>query len=351
MPGAPTLLLFCSFKDGTSHLPFHLMATCNVPVSTYFPVSRVSHPPKISVIIPTYNREKLLPLTLDSILGQSCEDFEIIVVDDGSTDGTRAAIDARGDPRIRYVYKQNGGESSATNYGWRLARGRYAAVVSSDDPVLPGWMETMEKFMDANPSILVAYPDWRLIDIDGNLVQHLKTEEYAFTRMVSWLLTMPGPGSFIRREALGDFGDLRDAQYRYAPDLETWLRLALRGDFARVPHELASWRTHATSITVADRSLARAREMPRLVRHFFSRPDLPPEIRRQKRYALSRAYWTAAWILHENRPLLSDWYLLRSYWLAPNDPPELPAYLKRFHRPSPARLWRNLLVALGLNRN
>lgn len=292
----------------------------------------------MSVIIPTYNRADLLGLTLDAVLAQAFRDFEIILVDDGSTDRTRELFAAGYDARIRYVYQPNGGESAATNHGWRLARGRYAVVVSSDDPVLPDWMETMVAFMEANPSILVAYPDWRVIDAQGQTVNSIQTVEYEFANMVAWLLTVPGPGSFIRKEALAEFGDLRNPRFRYAPDLDSWLRLALVGDFARVPRELACWRSHSTSITVADRSRDRAREMPMLVRSFFARPDLPPAIRRLKPYALGRAYWYAAWTLIETAPLLSDYYLLRSYWISPQNPENLPDYLGRYPRPTGAQI-------------
>ncbi|QFR33490.1 glycosyltransferase [Ancylobacter sp. TS-1] len=290
--------------------------------------------PLVSVIIPTYNRAELLGPTIDSIVGQSFSDFEIILVDDGSTDRTRELFAEGRDHRMRYVLQPNAGEGSATNHGWRLAQGRYAAVVSSDDPVLPGWMETMVAFMEARPSILVGYPDWRVIDAEGRAVETMVTHEYAFADMVAWLLTVPGPGSFIRREALKDFGDLRNPAFRYAPDLDSWLRLALVGDFARVPHELACWRRHPTSITVADRSRARATEMLVLVRSFFARPDIPRDIRRLKRFALSRAYWYAAWAVLETAPLLSDYYLLRSYWISPEDPERLPVPLRRFPRPT-----------------
>ena len=302
--------------------------------------------PKVSIIIPTYNRLSLIKITLDSILSQSFTNFEIIIIDDGSTDGTQAAIMAHADRRLRYVYQENAGEASATNHGWRLANGQYIAVVSSDDPVLPGWLDTMVNVMDADPTLLVGYPDWRIIDINGNTLQTLVTNEYTFARMVSWFCTLPGPGALIRKSALAGFGDLRDTRYRYVPDLESWLRLGLVGPFARVPHELASWRSHPTSISVADRSRTRAQEMVRLARTFMSRPDIPADIRHLKPFMLSRAYWLASWTISETHPLLSDYYLLQSYRLAKEDPPELPSGLRRWPRPQRSQILEHLRNAL-----
>lgn len=298
--------------------------------------------PLVSIITPTYNRQDLLPLTIQSILRQSFTDFEYLIIDDGSSDATSRIVASISDPRVSYHFQPNAGESAATNRGWRLAKGRYVAVVSSDDPVLPGWLEALVDFMERNPEILVAYPDWRLIGRSGETLNHEEAPDYSFENMVAWLRTIPGPGALIRREALADLPALRNVAYRYAPDLDTWLRLGLRGPFARLPRELATWRQHSSSISFYDRSVARAAEMPRIAKAFFAREDLPPHVHALRHFALSRAYWIASWVLENTHPLKSAIYLDRSYRTAPEDPPDLPVAMKRAPRPSPKLIPRLL---------
>lgn len=89
--------------------------------------------PVFSVIIPTYNREKLIGRAIDSVLNQTFKDFELIIVDDGSTDNTKEIIERYTDQRIRYIYKENGGQNSALNKGIEFAKGKYVAFLDSDD--------------------------------------------------------------------------------------------------------------------------------------------------------------------------------------------------------------------------
>jgi len=93
--------------------------------------------PLISVVIPSYNRAELIANTLRSVLAQDFSDFEILVVDDGSKDATREAVEAVGDQRIRYIAQANAGANAARNNGIRQARGQYIAMLDADDTFLP----------------------------------------------------------------------------------------------------------------------------------------------------------------------------------------------------------------------
>src|ERR1700742_3928224 len=103
--------------------------------------------PFFSVIIPIYNRAGKLTKAVRSVLAQTCQDFEIIVVDDGSTDGPKEVLDQIGDPRIRYCYQQNRGGGAARNRGIDLARGRFIAPLDSDDQFLPHHLEVMKAML------------------------------------------------------------------------------------------------------------------------------------------------------------------------------------------------------------
>ena len=113
--------------------------------------------PIFSVVIPTFNREKLLPRCLQSVLDQSFRDFEIVVADDGSNDGSRAIVDehVRREPRLRYVFQENKGAGDARNLGAAEARGRYLTFLDSDDEVLPCWLEVLERELNRSDASIV----------------------------------------------------------------------------------------------------------------------------------------------------------------------------------------------------
>ena len=109
--------------------------------------------PKVSVVIPTYNRQRLVQDTIDSVLRQTFGDLELIVIDDGSTDDTRRVLQDRYGTRIRYVYQENQGESAARNHGIALAGGEYVAFVDSDDLWHPQKLERQVEVFEADPGI------------------------------------------------------------------------------------------------------------------------------------------------------------------------------------------------------
>lgn len=108
----------------------------------------MSTAPFFSVVIPVYNRAGPLGNALRSVLAQSCRDFEIVVVDDGSTDNPKQTVDRFSDPRIRYVRQDNRGGGAARNAGIDNARGRFIAFLDSDDEFLPNHLETMKRLLD-----------------------------------------------------------------------------------------------------------------------------------------------------------------------------------------------------------
>jgi glycosyltransferase involved in cell wall biosynthesis len=109
--------------------------------------------PFFSVVIPAYNRARVLPGAIDSVLRQTDQDFEIIVVDDGSTDDPKAVVEDFHDPRIRYERKENGGGGSARNRGIDLARGRFVAFLDSDDVFLPHHLAAMRRIVEREKNV------------------------------------------------------------------------------------------------------------------------------------------------------------------------------------------------------
>ena len=106
--------------------------------------------PSVSVVIATYNRANFLPETIDSVLNQRFQDFELIVVDDGSTDNSREVL-RRYEPRVRYIYQENHGPSAARNLGVRHAKGAWIAIQDSDDLCAPEHLAALHGYVQSHP--------------------------------------------------------------------------------------------------------------------------------------------------------------------------------------------------------
>lgn len=284
--------------------------------------------PLVSVIVPTYNRANYICETIESILAQDYPEKEILVIDDGSSDDTASVLKQYGD-RIRYFYHPNQGEAITVNRGWSLATGEYAAIVSSDDPVRPGWLSACVEFMQNRPAVLVGYPDWIMINDAGAEIEKVEVFDYSQERLLGWWHCLPGPGAIIRRGALSDIVNLREPGCRYVSDMETWTRLSLRGDFSRIPGYWASWRRHDGAATVSASALTRAKEVIQFAEKFFAREDLPAHVQELRAMGLSRAYAFSSRIVLSVAPIQSWRYYRHSLKLCNADPAGLPAYLRR----------------------
>ncbi|HEY4124800.1 MAG TPA: glycosyltransferase family A protein, partial [Rhizomicrobium sp.] len=125
--------------------------------------------PIFSVVIPVFNRAHLLERALSSVLNQSFQDFEIIVVDDGSKDDPERVVQAIADSRIRFVRQENMGGGAARNTGIDLAQGRYIAFLDSDDQFLPHHLKAVKAMLDRGPG-LAAYARMSVDRGNGNLM-------------------------------------------------------------------------------------------------------------------------------------------------------------------------------------
>jgi glycosyltransferase involved in cell wall biosynthesis len=272
--------------------------------------------PLVTVITPTYNRERLLGETIESVLGQSYPRLEYIVVDDGSTDGTSELVECYGD-RIRYVRHENVGETRTVNRGLERARGSIIGVVNSDDPLLPGAVSAAVERLQADERLVGVYPDWQMIDEGSRPIREMRTFDFRLVDMVRWQYCIPGPGSFVRAEVARRIGG-RDTAFRFVADFDFWLRAALVGDLARIPRELATFRVHGDSATVRHADTDRAKEHVALVRKFYACTGLPRELGDVRREAFSSAYYNAAYVLGEEGGWRRRMYVVRALMLAPN---------------------------------
>jgi len=126
------------------------------------------HSPKISVVIPTYNRENLLGECIEAVLSQTTDDFEVITVSDGSTDNTEDVVKKFDDPRVLFFEKENGGQASARNLGIIKAKGEYISLCDDDDRFYADHLITLSNFLDSHPNVGLAYSDSQWISKDGS---------------------------------------------------------------------------------------------------------------------------------------------------------------------------------------
>lgn len=162
----------------------------------------------VSIIIPTFNRAHSVTLAIDSVLAQGHAATEILVIDDGSTDTTRARIDERyrGDARVRYVYQPNRGASAARNEGLRRASGQFIAFLDSDDRWLPGKLHLQLACFDAEPEAGMIWTDMQAVDPDGRPLheRYLRRMYHAYGRFPDYRdifqreTTVPGSNPPVR---------------------------------------------------------------------------------------------------------------------------------------------------------
>ncbi len=253
--------------------------------------------PLVSVLTPVYNAERYIEEVMESVRDQSYGNIEHVIVDDGSTDGSAACIErfmtANPLAPIRFLRQENAGEATAVNHAFSAAEGEYVVVVNADDPPMVELVRAAVRMLGANEALVVAYPDWLMIDAMGREERVVTTLEYSQQALVGDYVCLPGPGAVIRRAAVSN-GVLRDTRYRFVSDYELWLRLSLQGPMTRCPGVLATWRNHSGGATAGGRGQALAGEVIKVIDDFFARDDLPHHVRAWERQAKAMALYHAA---------------------------------------------------------
>ncbi len=188
---------------------------------------KTSSNPCISVIIPTYNRCWILKEAIDSVLSQKFTDFEIIVVDDGSNDGTAALLSAYGD-QITIIHQENRGVSAARNAGILIAKGRYIAFLDSDDMWLPEKLSCQVDFFQSHAQAVICQTDE--IWIRNNVRVNPKNRHKKPSGMIfepSLQLCLVSPSAVMIKKSLFDEIGLFNEAFPACEDYDLWLRIAL----------------------------------------------------------------------------------------------------------------------------
>jgi sugar O-acyltransferase (sialic acid O-acetyltransferase NeuD family) len=218
------------------------------------PLASAPRTPLVSVIMAAYNHEKYVASAIESVLAQTFEDFELVIIDDGSTDGTAGVIRRFTDPRIRARFStKNGGNIFTKNKCLDMARGRYIAILNSDDAFMPDKLEKQVAFLDENPECAAVLSDAEIIDDDGN---PFTDTGHFYYRIFSqrnrsrfeWLRRffyegncLCIPSALIRRECYDVVGR-PDPRYLQLPDLDFWIRTCFRYDIHVLQEKLTRFR-------------------------------------------------------------------------------------------------------------
>ena len=251
--------------------------------------------PRVSVIIPTFNRVRLVVQAIDSVLAQSYVDFEIIVVDDGSQDETRSTVNAYSDPRIRYIYQSNLGPSGARNTGLAHARGQYIAFLDADDVFLAESIATRIQELERQPELGLVAGGLLYVDKSGNPLAERRPWLYQPQLSLStWLFGCPitPSAAMVKREWLDRVSGF-DTTLHGGEDRDLWLRLAQLGcQMAWTPQLVCTYRIHESQLVQGGKS--HMDPTLTVLDKFFSQSGLPADIRQQHDHAYASVYLEGA---------------------------------------------------------
>jgi glycosyltransferase involved in cell wall biosynthesis len=279
--------------------------------------------PLVSIVTPAYNQAQYLEETIQSVLGQDYPRIEYIVIDDGSTDDTRAILE-KYTGKLIWMSQGNMGQTPTINKGWSLSHGEFIAYINSDDTyVLPDAVRKGVGFLMAHPDIAMVYGDVHIIDSSSKIVERRQLPDYDYVGLVRECgCYIAQPSTFMRREILDSVGYLDPAVY-YAMDFDYWLRLGLSHKIAHLPEPLSHFRVHSQSKGVSTHA-KNAPDFVYIYEKLFSLGNVPKEVKKVRRQAMSSAHLRAALAYHiagnyrqSRRHMLKGFYLypLHVNWL------------------------------------
>jgi glycosyltransferase involved in cell wall biosynthesis len=215
---------------------------------------------RVSVVMPVYNGERFLRESIESILGQTYIDFEFIIINDGSTDGSARIIESYLDSRIRYTENsENIGVTRSLNRGLALAAGEYVARMDADDISLPNRFATQVSFLDSHPEVGVLGTGVRLIDEFGRERETLvfPSEHGVLRWMMCFLFNpIPHPSVMIRRRHLEQVGGYKE-EFMCSQDYDLWWRMGEVSGLSNLQELLLSLRKHSENISSTHSNMQR----------------------------------------------------------------------------------------------
>ncbi len=211
---------------------------------------------RVSIVLSTYNREDMLPITINSILAQTYKDYELLIIDDGSTDHTRELLETYEDPRIRtFFLEENQYYCAAANYGICKAEAPYIAFATSDDVWEPEKLELQMEYLEARPECGACFTFSDVIDEEGRpaknefemlsglLMRSFHTKKEWIQQFIFEGNCLCHPSAVVRKTVLDEVGDYH-LLYCQAADMELWLRIVRRYPIHVIEKELVHYRCY-----------------------------------------------------------------------------------------------------------
>jgi len=270
--------------------------------------------PLISVVIPTYNHGQFIEEAIESVLAQTYKNLEVIVIDDGSTDNTRQALE-KYNKEINYIYQKNIGVSSARNRGISVAKGELIAFLDSDDAWLPEKLELQADLMSENKSISLVACGVYITDYLGGIKREWTPKNpLTHTEFLGQLRIrndfINSSSALVRRECFKRIGGF-DESLQFGEDWDMWLRIAKYYEMRFVEKPLVKIRKHSNLRSYSKVEIIKT-DIKKIIKNNLVQEE---EIRRK---AYSYLYTDLAGLcLSENRKLVGAIYALKALWLHP----------------------------------
>ena len=268
--------------------------------------------PLVSVVMAAKNYARFLPQAVESVFAQTVADWELLVIDDGSTDHTPKAVRPfLADKRVRYVRSDKLGQPRAKNLGVRLSRGEFVAFLDADDAWLPTKLERQLAAFRANPAAGVAYCRRTLMDEAGNLLPPKGEPPFPSGRVRAEMFTrnfVCFSSAVVRREVFSRVGAF-DPEWDLAIDYDLWLRVAGHVGFAFVDEPLVLYRTGHGNLSkkLADRVATALSIMHRAEARYGIGDEVPAAVIAEGHASTCR---TLGYVLRSSEPLAAAmWYL------------------------------------------
>lgn len=253
--------------------------------------------PRVSILTAAYNSERFIGETIRSVHAQTYPDWEHIVVDDGSTDNTRAVV-APFENRIRFLHQPNKGQGAARNLAYSVSTGEYIAVLDSDDVWEPDKLEKQVRALDEASRAGLVYTGARTIDERGNFLSRPYPPVDISHDPLLGLLVKGNPICYssvmFNRRFLAKHS-LQDETIRHADELLTHLTVALRaGKFLCLPENLTRYRVHSRSLAQSEGSREYRDGALQAIEQFFGLYNVPEKYRKYRHNAIARIHYVVA---------------------------------------------------------
>ncbi|WP_228021335.1 glycosyltransferase family 2 protein [Vasconcelosia minhoensis] len=248
---------------------------------------------KVSVVIPAYNAMSYLPQAVNSLLQQTFTDFEVLIVDDGSSDNTAVWASRLHDPRFKLISQPNQGAGAARNTGVKNAQGDYVAFLDADDFWAPTKLAKQVQRLDHQPEVGLVHTWITYANPDGSLSDRvMKTagEGHIWTQVVVYNPLRCGSTPMVRRECFKEVGYF-DLSLKYAEDWDMWIRIARKYAFAVIHEPLTYYRLHP--FNKSKNYEGQLKSFCQILDKAFKSP--PPQSSHLKSRCYARAHLHAAW--------------------------------------------------------